>query len=272
MSLGRIESAKIWLIAERSSNTALEVCPNTTLDPKQSVSAWVRDNLQLTPDDLQSAFFNATEKRIILLCTRQWGKSTIAAAKALHHALTTPKAFILVASASKRQSIELVLKFNEFAQMVLGKPPRTQGESFRLPNGARIIPLPESPKKVRCYSAPTLLIIDEAAFVSDALYEALTPALATSNGALWLLSTAYEQKGFFYQACATPPGIWKLVKATAADCPRISPEFLAAERATKGETYYMREYCCEFRAGRSQFVDDAALDAIFDGTFEIWKD
>lgn len=124
----------------------------------------------------------------MLLCTRQWGKSTIAAAKALHHALTTPGAFILVASACKRQSKELVLKFNEFAQMVLGKPPKAEGESFRLPNRARIIPLPQSPDKVRCFSAPTLIIIDEAAFVKDVLFEALTPALATSNGALWLLT------------------------------------------------------------------------------------
>jgi hypothetical protein len=247
------------------------VCPNAipSRHREESVSDWVTQNLQLIPDELQIEALNATHNRLILLCTRQWGKSTIVAAKALHHALTKQGAFILVASASKRQSIELVLKFNAFAQQLLGKPPKREGEGYRLPNGARIIPLPHSPDTVRCYSAPTLVIIDEAAYVKDALYEALTPALATSNGALWLMSTANEQKGFFHQTWVTRGEDWKLVKATANDCPRISKQFLAAERAAKGEATYMREYFCEFRAGRTQFVDESYLDAMEDGDFKI---
>ena len=37
-------------------------------------------------------------KRGILNCTRQWGKSTMAAAKAVHRAYTRPGSLVLVAS------------------------------------------------------------------------------------------------------------------------------------------------------------------------------
>ena len=262
MKVALLNHTKIWRVGEVTPRTTLEVSPNG------AVSSWVTNTLGITPDPIQAEVLNATENRLLLLCTRQWGKSTIAAAKALHHALTTPNAFILVASACKRQSKELVLKFNEFAQKALGKAPKPEGEGFRLPNRARIIPLPQSPERVRCYSAPTLIIIDEAAFVSDDLFEALTPALATSDGALWLLSSANEQKGFFHKAWVTRAKDWKLVKATAADCPRISAKFLATERIAKGENSYMREYYCEFRAGRTQFVDESYLEAIFDTQFK----
>ena len=272
MSLGQLNYTKIWRASEVTPIHTPEVCPNTAALPSRdregAVSSWVTANLHLTPDNLQTEVLDATENRLLLLCTRQWGKSTIAAAKALHHALTISNAFILVASASRRQSKELVLKFNEFAYQALGKAPKPEGEGYRLPNRARIIPLPQSPDKVRCFSAPTLIIIDEAAFVDDDFFEALTPALATSNGALWLLSTAGEKKGFFHKAWMTRAKGWKLVRATADDCPRISKEFLATERIAKGEATYMREYYCEFHSGRSQFVDESYLEAIFDGTFK----
>jgi hypothetical protein len=234
-----------------------------------NAATWVSEHLQLVPDKLQVEVLEATQNRLILLCTRQWGKSTIVAAKALHHALTKKDAFILAVSACKRQSVEFVRKFNEFAKEVLGHRPKRDGEGYILPNGARIIPLPHSPEKVRGYSAPTLIVIDEAGYVKDALYEALTPSLAASNGALWLMSSANEQKGFFHQAWVTNAPGWKLVKATANDCPRISKEFLLSERIAKGEATYMREYFCEFRAGRTQFVDESYLDAMEDGDFKI---
>ena len=192
-----------------SAPTALQRRDRNGANPPQpktpTVSDWVTANLQLTPDNLQAEVLDATEDSVLLLCTRQWGKSTIAAAKAIHHALTTPKAFILVASASKRQSTELVRKFKEFAEMI-GLKTKRDGEGFTLPNRARIIPVPQSPAKVRCYSAPTLIIIDEAAFVDDEMFEAVTPMLATSNGSPLAPEHAQRTTRFLLQNMAQPPG------------------------------------------------------------------
>ena len=254
-----------WQASDVTPTHKLEVCP-TAQTSCGTASTWIRENLGFIPDNLQAEVLNATENSVQLLCTRQWGKSTIAAAKALHHALTETNAFIIVASACKRQSAELVRKYREFAATI-GLKTRRDGEGFALPNGVRIIPLPQNPEKVRCYSAPTLVIIDEAAYVTDEMYQAVTPMLATSNGTLWLMSTAGAQRGFFYKTWLNRPDGWKLVTATADDCPRISVHFLARERASMGETIYRREYLCEFVAGHQQMVSQEDANAIFDTDF-----
>ena len=141
------------------------------------------------------------------------------------------------------------------------------GEGYTLQNRARIIPVPQSPAKVRCYSAPTLIIIDEAAFVDDEMFEAITPMLAASNGALWLMSTPNGQRGYFYKTWLNRPDGWKFVTATADDCPRISVQFLARERAAKGESFFRREYLCEFVAGHQQLVSQEDANAIFNTNF-----
>lgn len=251
-----------WRTGVAVPDTAPDVC----LNADQSPSEWIASNLQLTSDNLQAEALDATEDRVLLLCTRQWGKSTIAAAKALHHALTTNKAFVLFVSASKRQSRELARKCQEFAAQI-GCKAKPDGEGFTLPNAARVIPVPQNPAKVRCYSAPTLVIIDEAAYVNDEMFQTVTPMLATSNGTLWIMSTAGAQRGFFYKTWLNRPGDWKIVKATADDCPRISVKFLARECAAMGETVFSREYLREFVAGRQQLVSSEDADAIFDTDF-----
>jgi len=61
---------------------------------------------------------------------------------------------------------------------------------------------------------------------------------------------------------------WKLVRATADDRPHISKQFLTGERLSRGEATFMREFYCEFRAGRTQFVDERYPQAIFDTNFK----
>lgn len=256
-------SVKNWPTGEVVTSRTGDVCPDT--------AKWVKKSLHFTPDPVQTEILSSTAKRLHLLCSRQWGKSTVVAAKALHHALTVPGAFIIIGSSSQRQSNELLTKFKAFAALVLPKRLRkdTETGSYYLPNGARIVALPESPDKVRGFSAPSLIILDEAAFVREELYEALTPSLATSKGALWLLSSAGEQRGFFHRIWTARPAGWSFFRATAEDCPRIDPAFLAAERAEKGEAYVRREYFCEFAGGRNQFIDDASIDALTDIDYEL---
>jgi hypothetical protein len=43
-----------------------------------------------------------------------------------------------------------------------------------------------------------LLIIDEAARVSDEMYRTLRPMLASTNGDLWMMSTPCGKRGFSY--------------------------------------------------------------------------
>jgi hypothetical protein len=59
----------------------------------------------------------------------------------------------------------------------------------------------------------SLVLIDEAAKVSEQLYRSVRPSLAVSQGRLILLSTPYGKQGMFWQAWNQPD--WSKVKVTA---------------------------------------------------------
>jgi hypothetical protein len=80
------------------------------------VSAWVKQNLGMEPDPRQSRVLSTSITRGILNCTRQWGKSIIAAAKAVHHAVHNSEGLTIVVSPTARQSAELVRKAEQFTR------------------------------------------------------------------------------------------------------------------------------------------------------------
>src|SRR4051812_30543803 len=136
----------------------------------------------------------------------------------------------------------------------LGIRPKGDGEnemSVELPNGSRIIGLPGTEATIRGFSAVQLLLVDEAARVSDDLYMAVRPMLATSNGALWLMSTPAGKSGFFYEAWTGGSAEWDRFSVPATECPRISPRFLEEERRTMADRCFRQEYLCEFTDNES---------------------
>src|SRR5687768_7840554 len=89
---------------------------STTRGPGvESVSEWVGRRLGFEPDGVQRRLLDTAAGRVILNCTRQWGKSTTTAAKAVHHAYTKPESLTLVVSPSARQSGEFLRKAAGFA-------------------------------------------------------------------------------------------------------------------------------------------------------------
>src|ERR1035437_4701637 len=64
--------------------------------------------------------------------------------------------------------------------------------------GSRICSLPGDPKTIRGFSAPALILEDEAAFVDDELFAAIKPMLAVSRGQLILMSTPFGRRGHFF--------------------------------------------------------------------------
>ena len=163
----------------------------------EGAAEWVRGKLGFEPDGWQERVLATESKRGMLNCTRQWGKSTITAAKAVHQAYTEAESLTLVVSPSARQSGEFVRKAAGFARR-LGIRPKGDGDneiSLELPNGSRIVGLPGTEATIRGFSAVSLLLVDEASRVSDELYLAMRPMLAVSDGALWLMSTPFGQAG-----------------------------------------------------------------------------
>jgi hypothetical protein len=99
---------------------------------------------------------------------------------------------------------------------------------------------------VRGFSAVSLLLIDEAARVEDAMYKALRPMLAVGDGDLWLMSTPWGKRGFFHEVWEHGGPEWTRVCVPATECPRIRKEFLEEERGALGPVWFRQEYLCEF--------------------------
>jgi hypothetical protein len=212
----------------------------------------------LTPDPWQAAAVGSAAPQLLMLCCRQAGKSTAAAALALRQALLTPGSLTLLLSPTLRQSGELFRdKFLELYERTgrVVPPRRLTALELELTNGSRVVSLPENEAGVRGFSGVGLLVIDEASRVDDALYFAVRPMLAVSRGRLVLLSTPFGRRGFFFDAWeGRDGGPWDRYRVTARECPRIAPEFLASERVALGERWFNQEYLCTF---------EEAVDAVF---------
>jgi hypothetical protein len=185
---------------------------------------------------------------MLLLCSRQSGKSQTAAALALREALLHPRALVLLLSPTLRQSGELFRDKVKRLYNAMGRPVATRQEStlsMELANGSRVISLPGDEQTIRGYSGVGLLVVDEASRVSDALYYAVRPMLAVSQGRLICLSTPFGKRGWFFDEWHGE-GDWHRVKITAEQCPRIPASFLAEEERAIGPRWFRQEYCCSF--------------------------
>jgi predicted phage terminase large subunit-like protein len=206
--------------------------------------------LGLEPDPWQRDLLTSTDERVILNCCRQSGKTTIVSVLALHHALIHPKSLALIFSPSERQSKEFLKKIQDYYGE-LGSPGGSLANSastLELTNRSRIVALPSSEATVRGFSAPSLVLVDEAAQIDEGLYFAVLPMLVVSRGRLILLSTPLGKRGIFWSAWEQQDG-WKKVKVTGDQCPRISDDSLAKAREEMGELQFAQEYLCEFVQG-----------------------
>ncbi len=223
--------------------------------------------LKFQPDAQQTELLECEAKQVLLNCTRQWGKSTVAAIKAVHRAHSFADGLVVVASPTERQSAEFLLKARHFMKR-LGVPVRGDGHhraSLRFPNGSRIVGLPGKEDTIRGYSRVSLLIIDEAARVSDELYKALRPMLAVANGDVWLLSTPFGKRGFFWECWELGGEDWARFTVRATECARISKERLEVERRQIGDQWFRQEFLCEFTADEARMFDrDVVMAALED--------
>ena len=133
--------------------------------------------------------------------------------------------------------------------------------SLLLPNESRIVGLPGQEATTRGYSAVSLLIVDEAARVTDEQYLALKPMLATVDGDLWLMSTPWGKRGFFWEVWTHGGPEWRRVKAPATECPRIPEAFLESQRREMGEMWFRQEFLCEFQDEEASLFDRDVLMA-----------
>jgi len=191
-----------------------------------------------------------TSGNICLRSGRQVGKSTIIARKAALYALRHPLTTVMVVASVERQALLLFEKIlseiydEDKTQIRKGKDKPTK-HKITLKNGSKIYSLPTglSGYGIRGYTID-LLIADEAAFIPEEVWTAITPMLAVTQGDIILLSTPFGKEGYFYRAFNDKT--FTSFHVSSEDCPRIDPVFLKNEKTRMTEIQYAQEYLGEF--------------------------
>lgn len=220
----------------------------------------------IEPDPWQASLLRANPRRSLLLCSRQSGKSTVAAILVIQTALFVPAAQIVVVSPTQRQSNELFRNIVGFLSRLPGAPSPTaeSKQGTELSNGARILSLPGTEKTIRGIAGVDLVVMDEAARVEDELLTAVRPMMATKPDArLVALTTPAGKRGWFYDAWVGDDPSWERVRVPASECPRITQEFLDEELKALGAIKFSEEYGLEFHDPEESVFPLAIIEAAF---------
>lgn len=223
----------------------------------------------IIPDDWQARLLRSDSSRLLVNCSRQAGKSLTAALLTVHTALYQPGSLCLLVSPSERQSGELFKTVRGLFRSLSWPVPAASESALRLElqNGSRVVSLPGKEDTIRGFSAPRLIVCDEAARIPDELWVALRPMMAVSQGRVIACSTPMGQRGWWWEAWRSRQD-WERFKVPAGECPRISAEFLEGERASLSHFQYLAEYECSFEAASGAVFDLTAIEECFDDSIK----
>lgn len=219
--------------------------------------------LGFEPEAWQQRLLRSRARRMLVICSRQVGKSTTAALKALHVATFTPGSLCLIFSPSQRQSDELLVKVRTFyKQLGAAKASKDSGSELVLENGSRIVSLPGSESSTRGFSAARLLILDEAARASDDLLAAALPMVGP-DGQLMVMSTPYGRRGFFYDLHEDTANGYERHKITCYESEQYTPERIAEVKGSLGSYVFASDYECSFEDTDAQLFGTEMVRAMF---------
>lgn len=210
----------------------------------------------------------ALNPRVAIAACRQSGKSTVTSLFIAWCLLYIDGFTALVASRSLRQAAYFVDKVRDSVLNIV--PPSAMRVmnrlSLTLPNGSQIISIPcAQPDAGRGFS-PHLFLLDEAAFAPDALFTAIVPSLAATNGAMHMISSPDGKVGHFFEAFeGKAEDVFWTRRVTHRECPRITEKTLINDRIMLGELKFRQEYEAEFVSAEGAFFGATALDAFETG-------
>jgi hypothetical protein len=232
----------------------------------QASAVYMMEDAGFDPvDEWQCRVLESTSKRILINCTRQGGKSEVTAFKALHHSQTVEDSLTLIVSRSDEQAQGLFRKITK-AYDTLGQPVsqvRRLSDRISFANGGMIVALPNNSETARHWSAPSLIILDEASRVVPEMITAVWPMILASHGIIMMLSTPKGRSNFFGERWHDPYGSWDRITAKAADISRFDPAEVEEIRRELGERVASQELDCEFLYDEDQVFSISSIENAF---------
>lgn len=242
-------------------------------------SYFVEHYIGIEPFDYQKDFMDNDFDRKAFVSGRQVGKSRSVSWYALWKAVTFPGSEILITAKAQRQSMELFnqvkkeMRISDISSEDWGVKKDTRTE-IHFENGSRIVCLPvgRDGSNIRGYGTD-LVIVDEAAFVSDSIFqEVLAPMLAVGDGTFILLSTPFGKKGFLYNKFNDDDWYTKQVPSSAN--PLVDSDFIEEQKNQLTSTQFKQEILGEFVESSDSFFQreemmNCTVDEPVDRTSDI---
>ena len=222
-----------------------------------------------------------TKGNLALCSGRQVGKSTVISIKAAKEAISKPNQSIMIIASVERQALLLFEKvlsyiYNNNRKMILKGKDKTTGQrkaptkhELNLTNGStiRCLPTGDSGYGIRGYTIDHLYA-DEAHFIKEDVWAAVTPMLATTGGTINLLSTPFGCEGYFHRCFYDKK--FKSIHVSTEEVAekREEPQrsmminFLKDEKERMTKLQYQQEYLGLFVGGIMRFIDDEMIEEL----------
>lgn len=206
-------------------------------------------NLPKPHQHQRSVLDDATRFRVVA-CSRRFGKTTLGVIEILRRAIGGARCWWLAPTYAQGQDVWREIK--RAARDVRGHPQTYINNSerrFELPGGGVIeVKTSSNPENLRGKGLD-FVVLDEAAFMSEAVWgEVVRPMLAQGGGAL-MLSTPYGHNWFWqvYNRGLDPlEANWSAWHYTIYDAPHIQPDEVESLRRENSERVWNQEYLATF--------------------------
>jgi hypothetical protein len=213
-----------------------------------------------------------TKGNMAICAGRQVGKSTIISKDAGDYAMNNKKKVIMIIASTERQALLLFEKVLSYIHGVnkncikKGKDRPTK-HTLKLINGTVIhcLPTGDSGYGIRGYTIDRLYA-DEAHFIKEEVWAAVSPMLATTGGDIILLSTPFGCEGYFYRCFHDKKFTSIHVNTEEVAKGRSEPQqtnmlnFLKDEKERMTKLQYQQEYLGLFVGGIQRFFPDELIE------------
>lgn len=216
----------------------------------------------------------ATKGNIVLCSGRQVGKSETISEDAARYSLKNSNKVVMVIAATERQALLLFEKmlskiYEKNKGMICKGKDKPTKHTLKLTNGTVLhcLPTGDSGYGIRGYTIDRLYA-DEAHFIKEEVWAAVTPMLATTGGDIILLSTPFGSEGYFYRCfhddnfTSFHVSTEEVAKERGGEQGERMLQFLKMEKERMSKLQYQQEYLGLFVGGIQRFITDKEIEEI----------
>ena len=262
--------------SRQESQKAPETTPANIIVPEDPV-VFAQDFFGFQVKEYQASLLRDKSKRIVVRWSRQAGKTTCIALRAIWFACAYPKTLTLIVAPTLRQSMIMSDRIQDFLSSVPKEKrsmllDRIQRTTIRFQNGSKIVALPNSPQLLRGYTANQCIAEESAFFKDDQLvfYNVLYPMLSTTDGTLIAISTPWSKESVFYRMCQSSEFSRHIV--TCEDVIKsglVKQSFIDEMRTLLPFERFQREFMSEFMEDIDAWLNQSLIISCIDGQLEL---